>query len=217
MIDPFSTPYENVLSVLSTSDAWKKYFPGIQKGGLEVAYKKPGKTEIPPMKGIDFTTGKNVDLGKYLGDKGTDVSSFWNPAAAEPPSNELTPPTYPTPASPISQSENEKLLDYYLKQTRRTRAEEAAYNFGMMYPLQELVTNTGLLMRGADFQNKIAGETARQNMPESFAQRSNVFQQGQALASNAFATELGAVSEAASRARRDVVAGILAGRGRSVG
>jgi hypothetical protein len=52
-------------------------------------------------------------------------------------------------------------------------------------------------------------------MPESFAQRSNVFQQGKALASGAFATELGAVSEAASRARRDVVAGLMAGRGRA--
>lgn len=217
MIDPFSTPYENVLSVLSTSDAWKKYFPGIQKGGLEVAYKKPGKTEIPPMKGIDFTTGKNVDLGKYLGDKGTDVSSFWNPAAAEPPSNELTPPTYTTPASPLDEEALKRIIDYQRGQTSRTRAEEAAYNFGMMYPLQKAITDTALLMRQADLQNRIASETARQNMPESFAQRSNVFQQGQALASNAFATELGAVSEAASRARRDVVAGILAGRGRSVG
>ena len=84
-----------------------------------------------------------------------------------------------------------------------------------MYPLQEAVTGTALQMRQADLQNRLAGETARQNMPESYAQRSNVFQQGQALASGAFATELGAVSEAASRARRDVVAGLMAGRGRA--
>lgn len=214
-MNPFSTPYENVLSVLSTSDAWKKYFPGIQKGGLQVAYKESGKAKVPPMKGIDFTTGKNVDLGKYLGDKGTDVSSFWNPAAAEPSSNELNPPTYGEPASPLSKTDIKDIIDYQRGQTRQTRAEEAGYNLGMMYPLQKAVTDTALLMRQADLQNRIAGETARQNMPESFAQRSNVFQQGQALASGAFATELGAVSEAASRARRDVVAGLMAGRGRA--
>ena len=212
-MNPFSTPYENVLSVLSTSDAWKKYFPGIQKGG--VAYKKSKKDEVPSMKGIDFTTGKNVDLGKYLGDKGTYVSSFWNPAAAEPSSNALTPPTYSEPASPLDEESLKRISNYLRGQTSRTRAEEAGYNLGMMYPLQKAVTDTALLMRQADLQNRIAGETARQNMPESFAQRSNVFQQGQALASGAFATELGAVSEAASRARRDVVAGLMAGRGRA--
>jgi len=214
-MNPFSTPYENVLSVLSTSDAWKKYFPGIQEGGLEVAYKESKKDKVPSMKGIDFTTGKNVDLGKYLGGEGTDASSFWNPAAAEPSSNELNPPAYGGPASPLSKTDIKDIIDYQRGQTRQTRAEEAGYNLGMMYPLQKAVTDTALLMRQADLQNRIAGETARQNMPESFAQRSNIFQQGQALASGAFATELGAVSEAASRARRDVVAGLMAGRGRA--
>ena len=213
-MNPFSTPYENVLSVLSTSDAWKKYFPGIQKGGLEVAYKESKKDEVPSMKGIDFTTGKNVDLGKYLGDKGTDVSSFWNPAAAEPSSNALTPPTYSEPASPLDEESLKRISNYLRGQTSRTRAEEAGYNIGMMYPLQEAVTNTALLVRGADLQNRIAGETARQNMPESFAQRSNVFQQGQALASGAFATELGAVADARYKNQMGAVAGLMAGRGR---
>jgi hypothetical protein len=147
-MNPFSTPYENVLSVLSTSDAWKKYFPGIQKGGLEVAYKESKKDEVPSMKGIDFTTGKNVDLGKYLGDKGTDVSSFWNPAAAEPSSNALTPPTYSEPASPLDEEAIKRIIDYQRGQTSRTRAEEAGYNLGMMYPLQKAVTDTALLVCG---------------------------------------------------------------------
>jgi hypothetical protein len=215
-MNPFSTPYENVLSMLSTSDAWKKYFPGIQKDPTQVAYSAPKKDSAPPMKGIDFTTGKNVDLGKYWEDKGTSVGNYWNPeASAEPPSNELMGPAYEQPASPLSKEDIQDILDYQRKQTRQTRAEEAAYNIGMMYPLQEAVTSTALQMRQADLQNRLAGETARQNMPESYAQRSNVFQQGQALASGAFATELGAVSEAASRARRDVVAGLMAGRGRA--
>lgn len=214
-MNPFSTPYENVLSMLSTSEAWKKYFPGIQKEGLKVEYKLPEKSEVPPMKGIDFTTGKNVDLGKYWSDKGTDVSNFWNPkAAAEPASNELNPPTYEAPASPLDEDAIKRIIDYQRGQTRQTRAEEAAYNLGMMYPLQSAITDTALLMRQADLQNRIAGETARQNLPESFAQRSGMFQQNKALASGAFATELGAVSDAASKARRDVVAGLLAGRGR---
>lgn len=215
-MNPFSTPYENVLSMLSTSDAWKKYFPGIQKDPTQVAYSAPKKDNAPPMKGIDFTTGKNVDLGKYWEDKGTSVGNYWNPeASAETPSNELMGPAYEQPASPLSKEDIQDILDYQRKQTRQTRAEEAAYNIGMMYPLQEAVTSTALQMRQADLQNRLAGETARQNMPESYAQRSNVFQQGQALASGAFATELGAVSEAASRARRDVVAGLMAGRGRA--
>ena len=214
-MNPFSTPYENVLSMLSTSDAWKKYFPGIQKDATQVAYSAK-KDSAPPMKGIDFTTGKNVDLGKYWEDKGTSVGNYWNPeASAEPSSNALMGPAYEQPASPLSKEDIQDILDYQRKQTRQTRAEEAAYNIGMMYPLQEAVTGTALQMRQADLQNRLAGETARQNMPESYAQRSNVFQQGQALASGAFATELGAVSEAASRARRDVVAGLMAGRGRA--
>ena len=115
----------------------------------------------------------------------------------------------------MSKTDIKDIIDYQRGQTRQTRAEETAYSLGTLPLYQKAITDTALLMQQAGLQNRIAGEYARGNMAPSFAERSNVFQQGQALASGAFATELGAVSEAASRARRDVVAGLMAGRGRA--
>lgn len=212
-MNPFSTPYESVLSLLGTSDAWKKYMSGLQSESLKPAYKEPDKGSMPQLKGIDFTTGKTVDLGKYWGGQNLDVSNYWNPQEAEPVSNAISPPSYQTPASPLDTAAIKDILAFQQEQTRKTRAEEAAYNLGMIAPLQQAITDTALLTRQADLQNRLAAETARQNLPESYAQRSNIFQQGRSLASGAFATELGAVSDAASRARQGIAAAIAAGKG----
>jgi hypothetical protein len=217
-MNTFSTPYENVLSLLGTSEAWKKYFPTLNPRGLQVediqpAYKETGSSKTPEFKGIDFSTGKTVDLGKFWGGQDLDVSSFWNPQSGEPSSNQINPPAYSTDASPLSVEDIKDIIKFQRGETSKTRAEEAAYNIGMMVPLQKAVTDTALLMRQADLQNRLAAETARQNLPESYAQRSGIFQQGRGLASGAFATELGAVSDAASRARQDVAAAIAAGKG----
>lgn len=212
-MDTFSTPYENVLALLGSSEAWKKYFPGLKGEGIKPAYKEADSSKMPQLKGIDFSTGKNVDLGKYWSGQNLDTSSFWNPQEMEPSGNQISPPLYTTPASPLDTAAIKDIISFQQEQARKTRAEEAAYNLGMMAPLQQAVTDTALLMRQADLQNRLAAETARQNLPESYAQRSNIFQQGRALASGAFATELGAVSDAASRARQDVAAAIAAGRG----
>lgn len=212
-MDPFSTPYENVLALLGSSEAWKKYFPGLKGEGLKPAYKETAPGKAPEFKGIDFSTGKTVDLGKFWGGQNLDTSNFWNPQGAEPGSNEINPPVYSTQASPLDTAAIKDIISFQQEQARKTRAEEAAYNLGMMAPLQQAVTDTALLMRQADLQNRLAAETARQNLPESYAQRSNIFQQGRSLASGSFATELGAVSDAASRARQDVAAAIAAGKG----
>lgn len=209
MLDSSFTPYENVLALLGSSEAWKKYFPGLKGEGIKADYKETDLSKMPQLKGIDFSTGKSVDLGKYWGGQSLDTASFWNPQEVEPSGNEITPPVYSTPASSLSVSDIKDIQE----QTRKTRAEEAAYNLGMMTPLQKAITDTALLTRQADLQNKLAAQTAYENLPTALAQRSLMYQQGRNLASGAFATELGAVSDAASRARQDVAAAIAAGRG----
>ena len=213
MLDSSSTPFENVLALLGSSEAWNKYFPAAKGEDFKTVYKEPASSKAPQFKGIDFSTGKTVDLGKFWGGQSLDTSNFWNPQEAEPGSNEITPPVYSTPASSLSTADIKDILGFQQEQTRKTRAEEAAYNLGMMAPLQKALTDTALLTRQADLQNKIAAQTAYENLPTALAQRSLMYQQGRNLASNAFAEELGAVSTAASRARQDVAAAIAAGKG----
>jgi hypothetical protein len=208
-----STPFENVLGLLGSSEAWKKYFPGIQSGRLDTVYQEPSKEKMPELKGIDFSTGKSVDLGKYWGGQSLDVSNFFNPQEGEPASNAINPPSYETPASPLTVEDINRILKEKQEQTAQTRREEMAYNMGMIPILQQSLIGTADWARRTDLQNTLAAKAALQNMPESYAYRSNLFQQGAGLASNAFGTELGAVSDAASRARRDAADAIIGGKG----
>lgn len=215
-MNTFSTPYENVLSLLGTSEAWKKYFPTLNPRGLQVediqpAYKETGSSKTPEFKGIDFSTGKTVDLGKFWGDQDLDVSSFWNPKSDEPSSNQINPPVYST--DPLNVKDIENIIRFQQEQARKTRAEETFYNALMLPYYQKAVTDASLLGRQADLQNTLTARTVYDALPTAAGERSLKSQQARGLAAGTFATELGAVSDAASRARRDVAAAIAAGKG----
>lgn len=217
-MNTFSTPYENVLALLGTSEAWKKYFPTLNPRGLQVediqpAYKETGSSKTPEFKGIDFSTGKTVDLGKFWGDQNLDVSSFWNPQSSEPSSNQINPPTYSTDASPLGVEDIKDIIRFQRGETSKTRAEETFYNALMLPYYQKAATDASLLGRQADLQNTLVAQTVYDALPTAAGKRSLSAQQARGLASGSFATELGAVSDAASRARQDVAAAIAAGKG----
>jgi hypothetical protein len=206
----FSTPFEAITSRLGSSAAWKKYFPGIATGAAPdySEYKQlPSKTQLPSFKGIDFTTGKAVDLGQY-------ANFGINSPGAEPSSNVLTPPTYSDPASPISETNLDRLYDKYRALAREQRADDYAYNLAMLDPLQKRVLDTAYKTRQWDLANRMVGEQYRQSLPESRAQVAASAQNQLAQASGGFATELDAVSNTAYRAAMANAQG-LAPRGRA--
>lgn len=202
-----STPFESITSRLGSSAAWKKYFPGISTGAApDYSQYKPSKVQLPSFKGIDFTTGKTVDLGQYA-NLGID------PSSAEPSSNELTPPTYSGDASPYKESDIDRLYNKYRDIAREQRAEDYAYNLAMLDPLQKRVLETAYKTRQWDLANRMTGEQFRQSLPESRALVAASAQNQLAQASGGFATELNAVSDAAYKAAMAQAQG-LQSRGR---
>jgi hypothetical protein len=199
----FSTPSREASSRLGSSDTWKKYFPGLATGAPPINYAfQPSGNQLPPFKGIDFATGKTVDLGKYAY------------ASPEPLSNELTPPAYSTEASPYKEGDLDRLYDKYRNIAREQRAEDYAYNMAMLDPLQNRVLETAYKTRQWDLANRMAGERFLQNLPNALAERSALAQGQLAQASGSFATELGAVSDAAYKAAMAQAQG-FAPRGRA--
>jgi hypothetical protein len=206
----FSTPFEAITSRLGSSAAWKKYFPGIATGTAPdySEYKQlPSKTQLPSFKGIDFTTGKAVDLGQY-------ANFGINSPGAEPSSNVLTPPTYSDPASPISETNLDRLYDKYRALAREQRADDYAYNLAMLDPLQKRVLDTAQKTREMDLAYGSQGLNIREQSPSAVAARAASAQNQLAQASAGFATELDAVSNAAYRAAMANAQG-LAPRGRA--
>lgn len=190
----FSTPFEAITSRLGSSAAWKKYFPGIATGTAPgYSEYKPTNAKLPSFKGIDFTTGKSVDLNQY-GNFGI------NSTGAEPLSNALTPPTYPNPASPISKSDLKETQSELKDLMREQRRDDYYYNLAMLDPLQKRVLDTAYKTRQWDLTNRMIGEQFKQSLPESRALVAASAQNQLAQASGGFATELGAVSDAAYKA-----------------
>ena len=202
-----SSPFENITSLLGSSAAWKKYFPGISTGAAP-SYEgvKPAKTNLPSFKGIDFTTGKPVDLSMY---ENVGVSG----ASPEPGANELTPPTYTSEASPYSEENLDRLYGKYRQYADEQRARDMAYNLAMLDPLQKSILKTAQQTRALDLAYGSQGLNIREQSPSAVAARAASAQNQLAQASGAFAQELGAVSDAAYKAAMANAQG-LAPRGR---
>jgi hypothetical protein len=206
----FSTPFEAITSRLGSSAAWKKYFPGIATGAAPDYYEYkqlPSKTQLPSFKGIDFTTGKAVDLGQY-------ANFGINSPGAEPSSNVLTPPTYSDPASPISENELDRLTRKYRDFAREIRTDEQAANLAMLGPLEASIKRTAGQTRALDFYYGNLGRQIVENLPSSVAARGLMAQQQADLGSQAFSRDLSAVSDAAWKSAMANAQG-LAPRGRA--
>lgn len=206
-----SSPFAKVTSLLGSSAAWKKYFPGLSpSAGFSGSYKgvKPAKTNLPSFKGIDFTTGKQVDLGAFTSPEwGIDGSGA---TAKETP---LTQPSYTTPASSISDEDLKKTKKELTQWADIQRQKDIATNLEMLGPLQNAVLQTAYKTRQWDLANRMAGEAYRQSLPESVAARGASMQQQRQSAQAGEALMLGAVADAAYKAAAANVAGLQAGTG----
>ena len=203
-----SSPFENITSLLGSSAAWKKYFPGLSTGTAP-SYEgvKPAKTKLPSFKGIDFTTGKPVDLSMY---ENVGISE----ASPEPGANELTPPAYTSEASPYSEEELDRLYGKYRQYADEQRARDMAYNLAMLDPLQKSILKTAQQTRALDLAYGSQGLNIREQSPSQVAARGALAQQQMATAAGSEAQMLDAVSNAAYRSAMAQAQG-LAPRGRA--
>jgi hypothetical protein len=206
-----SSPFANVTSLLGSSSAWKKYFPGLATGSQTTpSYKgsTPVKSGLPAFKGIDFATGKQVDLGAF-------AAPEWGVATTGSDFQEkpLSQPAYTTPASSISESDLEKTKKELTRWSDIQRQKDIATNLEMLGPLQNAVLQTAYKTRQWDLANRMAGEAYRQSLPESVAARGSSMQQQRQSAQAGEALMLGAVSDAAYKAAMTNIAGLQAGTG----
>jgi len=186
----FSTPFENITSLLGSSDAWKRYFGSdLAKPVAYSQYKPDKKSSALPwtVKGIDFDTGKTVDLGKFA-------------EAYTPPETDKELPTYDykTPASPYSSADLDAMYQKWSDAADQQRVKEFAYNLAYMEPLKQNILDTAYKTRQFDLQNKLYYQS---KSPVVAAELSALGQQQGALASGAFATELDAMTRAIAAAR----------------
>ena len=205
-----SSPFEGVTSLLGSSSAWKKYFPGLATGPQSASYKgtQPVKSALPSFKGIDFATGKQVDLGAF-------ASPEWgiDKSGSDYSVTPLQGPEYTTPASSISESDLEKTKKELTRWSDIQRQKDIATNLDMLGPLQNAVLQTAYKTRQWDLANRMAGEAYRQALPESVAARGASMQQQRQSAQAGEALMLGAVSDAAYKAAMANAVGLQAGTG----
>lgn len=180
-----SVPFDAITGLLGSSDAWKKYFPGLSRSSSAPDYSsyKPSKeaSALPwSLKGIDFTTGKTVDLNAF-----------------GQPQTELTPPSYDTPASPYSSDDIKQMYRDYSEMADEQRLKDEASQYGFMKALQGDILDTAYKTRQWDLQNKL---NYQKWSPVVAADIAATKQQQQSAASGDFARELGAVSDAAYKA-----------------
>jgi hypothetical protein len=195
----FSTPFENITSLLGSSDAWKRYFGSDRTKPADYSQYKPDKSSsaLPwSVKGIDFDTGKTVDLGQFA-----------EAYAASGADKELTPFEYKSSASPYSDADIDSMYKKWSGIADQQRVKELATNLAYMKPLQQSILDTAYKTRQFDLQNKLYYQS---KSPVVAAELSAMGQQQGALASGAFATELDAMTRAIAAARDANIRGMAA-------
>lgn len=207
-----ATPFENVTGLLGSSAAWKKYFPGLQTRNLGASYKtdEPAKPDavftspLPSFKGIDFSTGKPVDLNQY--------SSF--AIGTQPPLAQQTPGleyegynALPT-NSELARIQSLKDVFYDPQRYAQMRELESAYTLRDIRNLYPFLSQAG---REATQRSLGASLTYDINAPTKQQARAASQQQQMATAAGSEAALLGAVSDASYKAAMANIAGLRSG------